>query len=280
MAEGRRIRVCVLEGNYVELAEAGAPIPVCLQMQQLELSLGKAQWSTRQTCGGFSVSFFWPMSPAKSARNVSTRKKRKRRRKSTKRTDEGTRCLVASSERTQGDKPDVLINDHPAGSNTNADSESKGVSSPADSESEGVSSPADNESKGVSSPADGESEGVSSPELDLAALNDVVYEEQEGEPGVKYTSESGEASWTPMVNRRSRKRKVQLTDPGFDGACSGDQVNELQSTIQSARDVTFQCREGVPGLRIQKGCMLSSISWMPIAATPVASRTRSKARLS
>ena len=114
----------------------------------------------------------------------------------------------------------------------------------------------------------------------MAALNDVVYEEQEGEPGMKYTSESGEASWTPVVNRRSRKRKAQLTDPGFDGACSGDQVNELQSTIQSARDVTFQCREGIPGLRIRKGCTLSSISWMPIAATPVASRTRSKARLS
>ena len=234
MAEWRRIRVCVLEGNYVELAEAGAPISVCLQMQQLKLSLGKVQWSTRQMCGGFSMSFFWPMSPAKSMRNVSTRKKRKRRRKSTKRTDEGTQCLVAthvalasesssSSERTQGDKPDVLINDHPAGSNTNVDSES---------------------------------EGVSSPELDLAALNDVVYEEQEGESGVKYTSESGEASWTPVVNRKSRKRKAQLTDPGFDGACSGDWVNELQSTIQSARDVTFQGREGVPGLRIWKGCTL------------------------
>ena len=87
----------------------------------------------------------------------------------------------------------------------------------------------------------------------MAALNDVVYEEQEGEPGVKYTSESGEASWTPVVNRRSRKRKAQLTDPGFDSACSGDRVNELQSTIQSARDVTFQCREGVPGLRVRKG---------------------------
>ena len=67
----------------------------------------------------------------------------------------------------QGDEPDVLINDHPAGSNMNADSES---------------------------------EGVSSSELDLAALNDVVYEDQEGEPGVKYTSESGEASCTPVVN--------------------------------------------------------------------------------
>ena len=88
---------------------------------------------------GFSVSIFWPMSPAKSARNVGTRKKRKRRRKSRKRTDEGTQCLVArhdavasesssSSERTQGDKPDVLVNDHPAGSNMNTDSESEGVS--------------------------------------------------------------------------------------------------------------------------------------------------------
>ncbi len=73
--------------------------------------------------------------------NVSTRKKRKRCRKGTKRTDEGTQCLVAgpdalasgcssSSEHAQGDKPDVLINDHPAGSNANADSESEGVSSP------------------------------------------------------------------------------------------------------------------------------------------------------
>ena len=205
--------------------------------------LGKRSGLQDRRAGDF------PMSPAKSTRNVSTRKRCKRRRKSTKRTDEGTQCLVArhdalasesssSSERTQGDKPDVLVNDHPAGSNTNADSES---------------------------------EGVSSPELDLAALNDVVYEEQEGEPGVKYTSESGEASWTPVVNRRSRKRKAQLTDPGFDGACSGDRVNELQSTIQSARDVTFQCREELPGLMIRKGCMLSSISWMPIAATPVAS---------
>ena len=84
--------------------------------------------------GIFCLFFFCPMSTAESARNVSTRKKSKRRRKSTKWTDEGTRCLMASCERTQGDKPDVLINDHPTGSNMNADSESEGVSSPADSE--------------------------------------------------------------------------------------------------------------------------------------------------
>ncbi len=38
---------------------------------------------------------------------------------------------------------------------------------------------------GSNANADSESEGVGSPELDLVALNDVVFEEQEGEPGVK-----------------------------------------------------------------------------------------------
>ena len=249
MAEGRQIRVCVLEGHYVELADAGTPISVCLQMQQLELSLGKAQWSTRQTCGGFSVSFFWPTSPAKSART--SIKKRKRRRKRTKRTEVGTQCLAAnpdaptsgglpSSEHVQDSEP-VLINDHPASSNSKADSVN---------------------------------EESFSPELDLAAFRDVVFEEQESNPGVRYMSESGETTWTPVVNRRNRRR-ARLADPGSD---SSDQRNELQSTIKSARDVTYQCREGVPGLKIRKGCTSSSISWVPIAATPVASRTRSRVR--
>ncbi len=77
--------------------------------------------------------------------------------------------------------------------------------------------------------AGSDSEVVGSP------LND-VFEEQEGKPGVKYTSESGEPTWTPVVNRRNRRR-TRLADPGFD---SVDQVKELQSTIKAARDVTFQ----------------------------------------
>ena len=178
-------------------------------------------------------------------------KKRKRRRKRTKRTEVGTQCLAAnpdaptsgglpSSEHVQDSEP-VLINDHPASSNSKADS-------------------VDEESF--------------SPELDLAAFRDVVFEEQESNPGVRYMSESGETTWTPVVNRRNRRR-ARLADPGSD---SSDQRNELQSTIKSARDVTYQCREGVPGLKIRKGCTSSSISWVPIAATPVASRTRSRVR--
>ena len=130
------------------------------------------------------MSFFWPTLPVKSARNVSTKKKRKRRRKTTKRVDVGTQCLAAnpdapasgclpSSEPAQDDEPAVLFNDHPASSNPNADSDN---------------------------------EEVSSPELDLAALSDVVFEEQECTPGVRYTSEPGETTWTPVVSRRSRRR--------------------------------------------------------------------------
>ena len=51
-----RICVCVLEGQLVELADPGVPFLICLQMQQLGLALEHAQWSTRQTSGGFSVS--------------------------------------------------------------------------------------------------------------------------------------------------------------------------------------------------------------------------------
>lgn len=63
-------------------------------------------------------------------------------------------------------------------------------------------------------------------------------------------SESGEAGWIPVASQRSRRG--QPGDPSFmDSTCSGDQANELQTTIKSACDVTFQYRDGVPGLGVQ-----------------------------
>ena len=38
MAETRQIHVCVLEGQLVELTDAGVPFSICLHMQQLGLS--------------------------------------------------------------------------------------------------------------------------------------------------------------------------------------------------------------------------------------------------
>ena len=57
-----KIRVCILEGHQAELASAGLPFSVCLRLQELGLSMSAAQWSTRQTNTGFSVSIFWPSS--------------------------------------------------------------------------------------------------------------------------------------------------------------------------------------------------------------------------
>ena len=59
MATIGKIRVCVLEGHQAELASAGLPLLVGLRLQQLDLSMSIAQWSIRQTNGGFSVLFFW-----------------------------------------------------------------------------------------------------------------------------------------------------------------------------------------------------------------------------
>ncbi len=103
--------------------------------------------------------------------------------------------------------------------------------------------------------------------LTLAVCSNVTREEQESISGVWCTSET---TWTPMMNRRTRSR-VDHSDN-----CYSNQTGELQSTIKSAWGVTFQCHEGVPGLNKWKGCTSSSTSLVPIAATSIVSRIRSR----
>ena len=97
MAETWRIRVCVLEGQLVELADAGVPFSICLHMQQLGLALEHAQWSTRQTSGGLSISLFWPSSQASNVKEVHTKKKHERRKKAPKVTEAGASSPTATS---------------------------------------------------------------------------------------------------------------------------------------------------------------------------------------
>ena len=54
------IVVSVLESPYTMLQKSGVPLPVCMCMQGKGLQLGNAQWTARQSNGGFSVTFFWP----------------------------------------------------------------------------------------------------------------------------------------------------------------------------------------------------------------------------
>jgi len=57
MAESERILVSALESSYTELKKFGVPLPVCICMQDKGLQLECAQWTARQSSGGYS---FWP----------------------------------------------------------------------------------------------------------------------------------------------------------------------------------------------------------------------------
>jgi len=82
MAESGRILVSVLESSYTELKKFGVPLPVCICMQDKGLQLECAQWTARQSSGGFSVTFFWPApnQEIKPTAKPSAKKKRRKRR--------------------------------------------------------------------------------------------------------------------------------------------------------------------------------------------------------
>ena len=45
MAEGTKIRVCVVDGLHADLAKTGVPLSICLLLQQQGLLMGSAQWT-------------------------------------------------------------------------------------------------------------------------------------------------------------------------------------------------------------------------------------------
>ena len=76
MAASGPIRVCVLEGLYAHLSQLGFPLSVAVELQNSNLRLDSAKWSTHQSGGGFSVTFFWPS--LLSGRNATSQPARKR----------------------------------------------------------------------------------------------------------------------------------------------------------------------------------------------------------
>ena len=79
-------QICVLEESYAKLANAGVPVSLCLQLQQHKLSLANAQWTQEKLDTGYSMSFFWPLTPPKHAKKPSTKRKQRGHMKGT------TRC--------------------------------------------------------------------------------------------------------------------------------------------------------------------------------------------
>ena len=72
---------------------------------------------------------------------------------------------------------------------------------------------------------------------------------------------------------------LALADPGEVPNSDSTDQDHFYTTIKSARDVTFQTRQGTPGLKVRTGCTSSSVSWIPVVPTPVAARTRARSRV-
>ena len=72
-------------------------MPVCIHLQDLGLKLEGAQWMTKQSNTGFSISFFWPVQNCSTVGVILPGKKRRKRQKR-------VRCMSgrASSRRVQG----------------------------------------------------------------------------------------------------------------------------------------------------------------------------------
>ena len=70
----------MLEGVYAHLPRLGFPLSVAVELQSSNLRFDSAKWSTRQSGGGFSVTF-WPSLPGgRKATNQSNPKRNRRRR--------------------------------------------------------------------------------------------------------------------------------------------------------------------------------------------------------
>ena len=98
----------------------------------------------------------------------------------------------------------------------------------------------------------------------------------DGTPGVRYKEETEyeDQGWTPVIRKSKPRRKLvgNLSDK------SGESSDEELKLTRGTRSVKYKIVDGMPGLRIQRGNTMASVSWAPIAHSSVASRTRTRTR--
>lgn len=73
----------------------------------------------------------------------------------------------------------------------------------------------------------------------------------------------------PRKKQKSRVQRVNVLDTG----------NELARDVKAARRVEYKERDRVSGLVIQCGCIMSSVSWIPVIPSPIACRTRARTNI-
>ena len=243
MVETTRIRVAVLESQYVSLGELGVPLSVCVQLQQLGLQLHEAQWTARHSLGGFSISFFWPaldnQQPAKKKKK-SKKSKMKRRNASKSTTNQPATSDLKYDSPASVIHHSPIVAHHPPEINLN-DSLHVSEADPT-STLEAELTP-------------------NSIVPNLSDCEDVKYESHNCTPGVSYKTLDGKKQWTPVVRRKRTKQRMRETDTDSDD--SGSEVD-----VSCSRRVEFQKKDGVPGLNVYRRG--------PAVWTPIALRTRSR----
>ena len=216
MAQTAAIRVSVLEGSYAHLQAVGVPLPLCMHMQELGVWLNEAQWTAKQSIGGFSVSFFWPAS-ARMPYHPPVRARRRRRRPKKNRST-GSNCKespsceegsapAASSSTAATPAPDAHLpskNVEPA-SPSGDDSVGNTLAGCSTTDVPPVHPLSDaHPDSDLSSAEDVDS---STESIDLNTCDSVALDVQDV-PGVSYVKD-GVAGWTPVVRKhRLRKRKT------------------------------------------------------------------------
>ena len=100
-------------------------------------------------------------------------------------------------------------------------------------------------------------EDVGQPGLETCTL--VLFESRDGTPVLRYTSTSGEESWTAVTGKN-------LGDKDF------------ATALKDSKSVTYRQREGAPGLELRQGNTRKSVLWIPVVSSPVACRTRTKTK--
>ena len=111
---------------------------------------------------------------------------------------------------------------------------------------------------------------MNSATIDLSKCFSKCFEKGEnGVPGIRYRSSTGSCCWSPVS-----KSQVPQVDIPY-------QVDDtsLEDLMSRAKDVSYCEIQHHPGLKVCTGCASKNIHWVPITASPVAHRTRSRTKI-
>ena len=107
----------------------------------------------------------------------------------------------------------------------------------------------------------------------LTVCENVGFEMRDDVPGLAFAKD-GSQGWTPVVHRKKRRQIRKMTLTRSTNPESSEE--ELESCVRKAKQVEYQIRDGMPGLKMRFGPTNRNVKWTPVIPSPVSSRTRSQ----